>query len=143
MASRRRASGDAESTWARAKPLFLAAFLTILTIVALRLIIELRGLLILLVLSLALAAAMSRPAAVLERRGIPRGIAVAVVQLSALAALLAAGYVVLPPLLAWASPKLIECPGSTAPSTRSMMAKRPRASSAWMSGSAQTNSSSA
>ena len=99
MASRRRAPGDAESTWARAKPLFLAAFLTIMTIVALRLIVELRGLLILLFLSMVLAAAMSRPAAVLERRGIPRGLAVAVVQLGALAALLAAGYLVLPPLL--------------------------------------------
>jgi predicted PurR-regulated permease PerM len=95
----RRVPGDAESTWARAKPLFLAAFLTIMTIVGLKLIVELRGLLILIFLSMVLAAAMSRPAAVLERRGIPRGIAVAVVQLAALAALLAAGYLVLPPLL--------------------------------------------
>jgi predicted PurR-regulated permease PerM len=99
MASRRRTPEDAGSTWARAKPLFLAAVLTILTIVGLRLLVELRGLLILLFVSMVLAAAMSRPAAVLERRGVPRGIAVAFVQLAALAVLLVVGYVVLPPLL--------------------------------------------
>jgi predicted PurR-regulated permease PerM len=99
MATRRRTPGGGESTWTRAKPLFLAAFLTIMTIVGLRLIVELRSLLILLFVSLVLAAAMSRPAAVLERRGVPRGIAVAAVQLIALAVLLAVGYVVLPPLL--------------------------------------------
>jgi predicted PurR-regulated permease PerM len=99
MAAGRRTPRDSDSTWARAKPLFLAAFLTILTIAGLRLIVELRSLLILLFLSLVLAAAMSRPAAVLERRGVPRGIAVAVVQLAALALLLVVGYVVLPPLL--------------------------------------------
>jgi predicted PurR-regulated permease PerM len=84
---------------ARAKPLFLAASLTIAAIVGLRLLVELRGLLILLFVSMVLAAAMSRPAAVLERRGVPRGLAVAIVQLTALAALLAVGYVVPPPLL--------------------------------------------
>jgi predicted PurR-regulated permease PerM len=99
MASRRRTPNDSESTWARAKPLFLAAALTIATIVGLRLLVELRSLLILLFISLVLAAAMSRPAAVLERRGVPRGLAVAIVQLVALAGLLVVGYIVLPPLL--------------------------------------------
>jgi predicted PurR-regulated permease PerM len=98
MATRRRTPREGDSTWARAKPLFLAAFLTIMTIVGLRLIVQLRSLLIMLFISLVLAAAMSRPAAVLERRGIPRGIAVALVQLAALAGLLVVGYVVLPPL---------------------------------------------
>jgi predicted PurR-regulated permease PerM len=99
MASRRRTSGRDDSTWARAKPLFLAAALTLATIVGLRLLVELRSLLILLFVSMVLAAAMSRPAAVLERRGVPRGIAVAAVQLAALGVLLVVGYVVLPPLL--------------------------------------------
>ena len=35
----------------------------------------------------------------LERRGIPRGLAVAIVQLGALAVLLVVGYIVLPPLI--------------------------------------------
>ena len=99
MATGRGTRGGSESTWTRAKPLFLAAFLTIVTIVGLRLLVELRSLLILLFVSLVLAAAMSRPAAMLERRGIPRGIAVAIVQLGALAVLLGVGYIVLPPLL--------------------------------------------
>jgi predicted PurR-regulated permease PerM len=99
MAARKPTRSDGGSTWERAKPLFLAAFLTVLSIVALQLLVELRSLLILLFVSLVLAAAMSRPAAVLERRGIPRGIAVAIVQLVALAALLVVGYVVLPPLV--------------------------------------------
>jgi predicted PurR-regulated permease PerM len=99
MATGRRGRGDGDSTWARAKPLFLAALLTIAAIAGLRLLVELRSLLILLFVSLVLAAAMSRPAATLERRGVPRGIAVAVVQLGALAVLLAVGYIVLPPLL--------------------------------------------
>jgi predicted PurR-regulated permease PerM len=99
MASGRRTPDHGNSTWARAKPLFLAAFLTIATIVGLRLLVELRSLLILLFVSLVLAAAMSGPAAVLERRGVPRGIAVAFVQLAALGALLGVGYIVLPPLL--------------------------------------------
>jgi predicted PurR-regulated permease PerM len=98
MATGRRTRGDGESTWARAKPLFLAAFLTIATIAGLRLLVELRSLLILLFISVVLAAAMSRPAATLERRGVPRGIAVAIVQIGALAVLLVIGYFVLPPL---------------------------------------------
>jgi predicted PurR-regulated permease PerM len=99
MATGRRAPDDGSSTWARAKPLFLAAFLTILTIAALRVVVELRSLLILLFISLVLAAAMSRPAAWLERRGLPRGLAVALVQLLALGVLLVVGYIVLPPLV--------------------------------------------
>ncbi len=98
MATGRRTRDGGESTWARAKPLFLAAFLAIITFIGLRLLVELRHLLILLFMSLVLAAAMSRPAAVLERRGIPRGLAVAIVQLGALAVLLVVGYIVLPPL---------------------------------------------
>jgi predicted PurR-regulated permease PerM len=99
MSTGRRTRGDGDSTWARAKPLFLAAALTIAMIVGLRLLVEVRSLLILLFVSTVLAAAMSRPAAVLERRGLPRGFAVAIVQLGALGSLLVVGYIVLPPLL--------------------------------------------
>ena len=41
VATGRRTRGG-ESTWERAKPLFLAAFLTVIAIVALRLLVELR-----------------------------------------------------------------------------------------------------
>jgi predicted PurR-regulated permease PerM len=99
MATGRRAPADVGSTWARAKPLFLAAVLTILTIAGLRLLMQLRELLLLLFVSLVLAAAQSRPAATLERRGVPRGIAIALVQLGALAVLLVVGYIVVPPLV--------------------------------------------
>jgi predicted PurR-regulated permease PerM len=99
MATRRHTPGDGDSTWARAKPLFLAAVLTVLTIVGLQLLVELKSLLLLLFVSLVLAAAMSRPAAMLERRGIPRGLAVAFVQLVTLGVLFVIGYIVLPPLL--------------------------------------------
>ena len=98
MATGRRTRDGGESTWTRAKPLFLAAFLAILTFMALRLLVELRHLLILLFISLVLAAAISRPADVLERHRIPRGLAVAIVQLGALAVILVVGYIVLPPL---------------------------------------------
>jgi predicted PurR-regulated permease PerM len=98
MATGRRTRDSGESTWARAKPLFLAAFLAIITFMGLRLLVELRHLLILLFISLVLAAAISRPADALERRHIPRGFAVAIVQLGALGVLLVVGYIVLPPL---------------------------------------------
>ena len=98
VATRRRTRGGGDSTWERAKPLFLAAFLTLLSIVVLQLLLQLKTLILLLFVSMVLAAAISRPAAVLERRGVPRALAVALVQLGALAVLLVIGYIVLPPL---------------------------------------------
>jgi putative permease len=99
MSTRRRSPEGDHSTWGTAKPLFLAAFLTILAFFGLQLLLQLKSLILLLFISLVLAAAMSRPADALERRGIPRGLAVLVVQLLALAVLLVIGYIVLPPLL--------------------------------------------
>jgi predicted PurR-regulated permease PerM len=99
MATGTRRPGGRDSTWDRAKPLFLAAFLTVLAIVGLRVLVELRELLLLLFTSMVLAAAMSRPAAVLERHRVPRGLAVAIVELLTVAVLLGIGYIVLPPLL--------------------------------------------
>jgi predicted PurR-regulated permease PerM len=98
MASVRRPPADG-STWTRAKPLYLAALLAILTFFGLELLAKLLDVLILLFISLVLAAALSRPSAALERRGIPRGIAVTLVQLVALAVLLLVGWIVLPPLI--------------------------------------------
>jgi predicted PurR-regulated permease PerM len=98
MATGTRSAADG-STWARSKPLFLAAFLAILSFFGLELVLRLSDILILLFISLVLAAALSRPSAVLERRGIPRGLAVTIVQLVVLAVLLVVGWVVIPPLI--------------------------------------------
>src|SRR4051794_26756152 len=98
MATGRRSVADG-STWARAKPLFLAAFLAILSFFGVQLLVRLQDILILLFISLVLAAALSRPSAVLERRAISRGVAVTIVQLAPLAVLLFVGWVVIPPLI--------------------------------------------
>ena len=74
MASGRRAPSG--STWATAKPLYLAALLAILTYLGVQMLLELRDILIMLFVSVVLAAALSRPAAVLQRRGMPLGLAV-------------------------------------------------------------------
>ena len=97
MASGRRAPSG--STWATAKPLYLAALLAILTYLGLQLLLELRDILIMLFVSVVLAAALSRPTAALERRGLPLGLAVGLVQVIALGALLVISWFVVPPLV--------------------------------------------
>ena len=81
MATRRPAAGDG-SVWTRAKPLYVAAVLTILTYLGLQLLLDLQSILLLLFVSVVLAAAVARPTAMLERRGMPRGAAVLLVQLA-------------------------------------------------------------
>jgi predicted PurR-regulated permease PerM len=98
MATIRRPPADG-STWARTKPLYFAALLAILTFFGIELLARLLDLLILLFISMVLAAALSRPSAVLERRGIPRGLSVTLVQVVALGVLLVIGWIVLPPLI--------------------------------------------
>jgi predicted PurR-regulated permease PerM len=97
MASGRRSSG--RSTWAAAKPLYLAALLAILTYLGVQLLLELRDILIMLFVSMVLAAALSRPTAALQRRGIPLGLAVTLVQLIGLVAVLVVAWFVVPPLV--------------------------------------------
>jgi predicted PurR-regulated permease PerM len=98
MAARRRASSDG-STWTRAKPLYVAAVLAIFTYLAVQLVLELQSILLMLFVSVVLAAALSRPTAMLERHGMPRGGAILLVQLSALVILLAIAWFVVPPLV--------------------------------------------
>jgi predicted PurR-regulated permease PerM len=85
--------------WTRAKPLYVAAVLTILTYLGLQLLLDLQSILLVLFVSVVLAAAVARPTAMLERRGMPRGAAVAFVQLAVLAVLLAIAWFVVPPLV--------------------------------------------
>jgi predicted PurR-regulated permease PerM len=88
-----------ESTFDRAKPIALGLVLAILSVVALRLLAELRHVLILVFLAALFASAISRPAAVLERRRVPRGVAVALVHLTSLVVFVALAWVVVPPLV--------------------------------------------
>src|SRR5689334_2095152 len=98
VATGRPAVGDG-SVWTRAKPLYVAAVLTILTYLGLQLLLDLQSILLVLFVSVVLAAAVARPTAMLERRGMPRGAAVAFVQLVVLAVLLAIAWFVVPPLV--------------------------------------------
>jgi predicted PurR-regulated permease PerM len=91
-------AGDG-SVWTRAKPLYVAAVLTILTYLGLQLLLDLQSILLLLFVSVVLAAAVARPTAMLERRGMPRGAAVMLVQLAVVAVLLALAWFVVPPLV--------------------------------------------
>src|SRR6185503_11162978 len=72
--------GRAESTFERAKPLALALILTLGAVLGVRLLVELKTVLLLFFVAVLFAAALSRPAAVLERRGLSRGLSVALVQ---------------------------------------------------------------
>jgi predicted PurR-regulated permease PerM len=97
MAFGRRAPSG--SAWATAKPLYLAALLAILTYFGVRLLISLRDILIMLFVSLVLAAALSRPTAALQRRGLPLGLAVGMVQVVGLVVVLVVAWFVVPPLV--------------------------------------------
>ena len=60
-----------ETTFERAKPIALGLILAALAVIGLRIVVELREVLILFFVSVLFAAAISRPAAVLERAGCP------------------------------------------------------------------------
>ena len=87
------------SPYAQARPLILALVLAVLTLYAVQLVIDLKRVLLLLFVSALFAAAMSRPAAALERRRIPRGLAVAAVQGAVLGVFGLAMWLVIPPLV--------------------------------------------
>ena len=74
---------DHESTFDRAKPIALGLVLAVLAVAGLRVLVQLEHVLILVFVAILVASALSRPAAVLERRGVPLGVAVAIVQLAA------------------------------------------------------------
>ncbi len=91
--------GSGESTFDRAKPIALGLMLAVLAVVGLRVLVQLEHVLILVFLAVLVASALSRPAAALERRGVPRGAAVALVQLAATAVMIALVWIVVPPLV--------------------------------------------
>jgi predicted PurR-regulated permease PerM len=94
------ARGDRpESTFDRAKPLALALILTLGAVMGVRLLVELKTVLLLFFVAVLFAAALSRPAAVLERRGVPRGLAVALVQAFGILIVAALLWFVVPPLV--------------------------------------------
>jgi predicted PurR-regulated permease PerM len=90
---------EAESTFDRAKPIALALVLTLAAVMGVRLLVELRTVLVLLFVAVLFAAALSRPAAILERRGLPRGLAVALVQALGILIVGATLWFVVPPLV--------------------------------------------
>jgi len=71
--------GVGESAFSRAKPIALGLILAALAVAGLRILVQLEHVLILVFLAVLVASAISQPAAGLERRGVPRGAAVAVV----------------------------------------------------------------
>jgi hypothetical protein len=87
-----------ESTFDRAKPIALGLVLAVLAVAGLRVLAELQHVLILVFLAVLVASALSRPAAVLERHGLPRGLAVAVAELAAMAIMVGLVWIVVPPL---------------------------------------------
>jgi predicted PurR-regulated permease PerM len=91
--------GVGESTFERAKPIALGLALAALAVAGLRVLVQLEHVLILVFLAVLVASALSRPAAALERRGVPRGAAVAIVQLAAVAVMIALVWIVVPPLV--------------------------------------------
>jgi predicted PurR-regulated permease PerM len=91
-------NGDG-SVFERAKPIALALVIAVLAVAGLRILAELRDVFVLLFLAVLFASALARPAAVLERRGVPRGIAVAIVQAAGTGAVVAVVWLVVPPLV--------------------------------------------
>ncbi len=89
---------DGESLWRRAAPIYAALLLAILTVFALLALVRLEHVLVVLFISLLVAAALSAPASALERRRIPRGLAVPLLYVALLAVVSVAGYFVVPPL---------------------------------------------
>jgi predicted PurR-regulated permease PerM len=88
-----------ESTFDRAKPIALGLVLAALAVALLRVVAELEQVMILVFLAVIIASALSRPAAALERRGMPRGPAVVLVQLAAMVVMVALMWIVVPPLV--------------------------------------------
>lgn len=86
------------SVVSRAMPIYLALLLAILTVVALLLVIKLTSVIMLVAIGGLFAAAISGPAARLERWHVPRPLAALAIYLLSLAVLVALGWFVVPPL---------------------------------------------
>src|SRR5215470_11693673 len=86
-------------TFDRAKPIAVALLLVLGAIAGTLLLIRLTNVLLLLFVAVLFAAALSRPAAALEKRGMPRGAAVALVQALGLGLVVGLLWLVVPPLV--------------------------------------------
>jgi predicted PurR-regulated permease PerM len=84
--------------WERAKPIYLALLLAILTLIAFRALAELGHVLLILFVSILFAAALTRPVALLEQWRIPRAISVVAIYLASLALVVGTLWLVTPPL---------------------------------------------
>ena len=84
--------------WDRAKPIYLALLLAILTWVALQALAELTHVLLILFVSILFAAALTGPVARLERVGVPRAISVVLIYLVSLAVVVGILWLVTPRL---------------------------------------------
>jgi predicted PurR-regulated permease PerM len=87
------------SVFERSKPLALALIIAILALLGLRIIAELQHVLVLFFIAVLFASALARPAGVLERRGVPRGVAVGIVQAVGIAVVAGVMWLVVPPLV--------------------------------------------
>lgn len=82
----------------RALPIYYALLLAIATVFGIELLVHLRHVLLILFVSFLLASATSGPAAFLQQRRVPLGLAVLLIYLAVLAVIVAAGWFILPPL---------------------------------------------
>jgi predicted PurR-regulated permease PerM len=87
-----------QSVWDRAKPIYLALLLALLSWVALRMLAQLTHVLLIIFVSILFAAALTRPVALLQRWRIPRAVAVILIYLAALAVVVGILWLVTPPL---------------------------------------------
>ena len=88
-----------ETTFERAKPIALGLTLAVFAVIGLRIVAELHEVLVLFFIAVLFASATARPVAVLERRGLSRGLSVALVQLVALGVIAGIFWVVVPPMV--------------------------------------------
>jgi predicted PurR-regulated permease PerM len=89
---------ERDSLWRRAAPIYVALLLGILTVFGILMLVELEHVLVILFISLLFAAALSGPTTALERRRVPRGLAVPIIYLGAVAVVGVVVYFVVPPL---------------------------------------------
>jgi predicted PurR-regulated permease PerM len=87
-----------QSVWDRAKPIYLALLLALLSWVALQALAELTHVLLIVFVSILFAAALTGPVTRLQRWRIPRAVAVILIYLAALALVVGILWLVTPPL---------------------------------------------
>jgi predicted PurR-regulated permease PerM len=87
-----------QSVWERAKPIYVALLLALLTWVALQALAELKHVLVILFISILFAAALTGPVQWLERFRVPRALSVIAIYVAALAVVVGTLWLVTPPL---------------------------------------------